>query len=248
MYYLGDEDDSVFPQEGRIVGGYQTTIEQVPYIAVLLTATNNSIFCAGSIISNQWIVTAAHCIVGMRPEDIKIRVGSSDYTEGGQLVDAIAILTNPNFDRVYRFDYDVGLIKINNITINNSTVATCQLPGEREYPSTGSSVLASGWGYQQSGGTPSRIVRAVLVRITFHLLCRLRYANLTNNMICAADTGKDTCQADSGGPLILPTARGSVLVGITSHGSGCALVSYPGVYTSVATPVIRRYIRDNTGI
>lgn len=46
--------------EGRIVGGEATTIDQIPY-QVSLSNRGFSHFCGGSIISEEWILTAAHC-------------------------------------------------------------------------------------------------------------------------------------------------------------------------------------------
>lgn len=51
-------------------------------------------------------------------------------------------------------------------------------------------------------------------------------------MICAGTEkgGKDACQNDSGGPLVV----GNILYGIVSWGCGCGRANYPGVYTNVA--------------
>jgi len=55
-------------------------------------------------------------------------------------------------------------------------------------------------------------------------------------MICAGEEGKDSCSADSGGPLVCPRADDgtTVLAGVTSFGSGCGHDGFPGVYTDVA--------------
>ena len=58
---------------------------------------------------------------------------------------------------------------------------------------------------------------------------------VTNDMMCAARPGKDTCQSDSGGPLYDKEAN--AVVGIVSWGNGCARPGYPGVYSRIATKV-----------
>lgn len=62
--------------------------------------------------------------------------------------------------------------------------------------------------------------------------------NITSNMICAGDVaqgGKDSCQRDSGGPLVDDIT--GELVGITSFGEGCGRPGYPGVYARVGAAI-----------
>jgi len=49
-----------FP-EGRIINGYEAAKGEAPYIVSLQT-TSNSHFCAGSLLDEVTIVTAAHCL------------------------------------------------------------------------------------------------------------------------------------------------------------------------------------------
>lgn len=48
------------PEGSRIVGGSVASRNQFPYQVALII--NNSGFCGGSIISNAWVLTAAHCV------------------------------------------------------------------------------------------------------------------------------------------------------------------------------------------
>lgn len=63
-------------------------------------------------------------------------------------------------------------------------------------------------------------------------------------MLCAGypSGGKDSCQNDSGGPLV----EGSTVVGIVSWGWGCAAAGYPGVYADVGA--LRDWIESATGV
>lgn len=63
-------------------------------------------------------------------------------------------------------------------------------------------------------------------------------------MFCAGSPGHDACFGDSGGPII----RGSVLTGLVSWGVGCAEPGYPGVYTNLAHPDIRNWVRNIAGV
>lgn len=67
---------------------------------------------------------------------------------------------------------------------------------------------------------------------------------ITDFMICAADTNKDSCQGDSGGPLF--DMKSQKLVGVVSWGYGCADPQYPGVYSNIAKQL--DWIRENAGL
>lgn len=69
-------------------------------------------------------------------------------------------------------------------------------------------------------------------------------AEITDRMICAGTTGKDSCTDDSGGPLVL---NNITQVGIVSWGIGCAEPNFPGVYTNLANPGIQEWIKNVTG-
>lgn len=66
-------------------------------------------------------------------------------------------------------------------------------------------------------------------------------------MICAGypDGGMDACYGDSGGPLVDDKRN---LIGIVSWGSSCALPGKPGVYTNLAAPEIRQFLKSHTNL
>ena len=120
-------------------------------------------------------------------------------------------------------------------------------------------VVVTGWGRQDSSGPSSDLLHRVGVRTLTNSQCTTdtlyQPGQITNNMICAAASGKvysvvsssntrtytafisgqDSCQGDSGGPLIYPEGGGRYYsqVGVVSWGYGCALATAPGVYSRV---------------
>jgi trypsin len=115
-------------------------------------------------------------------------------------------------------------------------------------PTAGSLSVVSGWGTLSFGdpNLPSQL-QAVDVYITSRAECDSAYAangGITENMICAGvpGGGKDACQNDSGGPLVV----GGQLVGIVSWGIGCAEADYPGVYSNVA--ILKSFVTQETGV
>lgn len=102
--------------------------------------------------------------------------------------------------------------------------------------------------YSQEGGAGGRpaILQKVTIPTVSRSVCQACYdammLYINTRSICAGlvgEGGKDACQGDSGGPL----TAGSVLVGITSWGIGCARADFPGIYTSV--PALSNWIKWN---
>lgn len=90
-----------------------------------------------------------------------------------------------------------------------------------------------GWGRTVSGdpNSLSDILLQVHVPLTSRKECQDAFPSaslITDSMICAGEKGKDACQFDSGGPLLLD----GKVVGIVSWGIGCG-EDLPGVYASV---------------
>ena len=85
--------------------------------------------------------------------------------------------------------------------------------------------------------------------------CYYRSHQITPNMLCASDQGKDACQGDSGGPLVTvkesegfngTTTINSYVIGVVSWGSKCADKMYPGVYARCILISLNRKTQDSS--
>ncbi|XP_020711972.2 transmembrane protease serine 9-like [Athalia rosae] len=230
---------------GKIVGGTATTINNYPYLVSIIY--NKEHVCGGSLISNQWILTAAHCIDGLKTSLFNVRVGSTYRTKGGTLVTAISsIVTHELYDDD-SYDYDVGLIRLASALTLSNAVKTVILPSSTYTVADRTSCAIAGWGKTSYGGAMSQFLLALTVPIVSQKVCYDTFIHrntVTARMICAGYTtgAKDTCQGDSGGPLVC----NKVQVGIVSWGAGCAAVGYPGVYSRVSA--LRDWIKKKTNV
>ncbi|XP_060234672.1 trypsin-4 isoform X2 [Meriones unguiculatus] len=215
-----DDDDD------KIIGGYTCPKHSVPYQVSLNDGTGHK--CGGSLISDQWVLSAAHCY-----KRIQVRLGEHNIhvLEGSeQFIDAEKIIRHPKYNKDTE-DNDIMLIKLKSPAILNSQVSTISLP--HSCAITGAQCLVSGWGNTVSlgGKYPSRL-QCLEVPVLSASSCRISYPGMiTRNMFCLGflEGGMDSCDGDSGGPVV---CNGEVQ-GIVSWGYGCAMRGKPGVYTKV---------------
>ena len=223
---------------GRIVNGELTTIEAHPY-QVSLQTISGSHFCGGSIISEDIIVTAAHCMQSYTASQFKVRLGSTEYKSGGELVAVKAFKFHEGYNSKTMVN-DVAVIKLASSVKESAKIKFVKLA--EKTPATGTHAVVTGWGtkcYLTCISLPNTL-QEVYVDIVDQKACassEYKYGSeIKDTMVCAYATNKDACQGDSGGPLV----ANNELVGVVSWGYGCAKTGYPGVYADV--PSVRSWI------
>jgi secreted trypsin-like serine protease len=224
---------------GFIVGGQQARPYEFPWQASIRRKATNGHFCGGIIISERWVLTAAHCTSGESPLLLSVVVGDWQRSAAStirQTLDVVNVIVHEKYDS-RNYDYDVSVIKVaTDIVFSEDVAPVCAPDSANDYVYYKSQ--CSGWGTLSSGGTccPD-ILQYVTMNITTNTFCQNVYGaryNITVDMICATDnigsTERDSCQGDSGGPLTIKEADGTFrVVGVVSWGIGCAS-GYPGVY------------------
>ncbi|XP_026316049.1 vitellin-degrading protease-like [Hyposmocoma kahamanoa] len=234
-----------FPQPGleevRIVGGEDIDISEAPYQVSLMYRGRHS--CGGTIVANDLIVTAAHCLMGSNPLDYQIRVGSSFNDNGGEIHSVREFIRHPGFNYM-GMDNDVAILYLIAPMKFSKEVAPIDMMEKHEEIKDGEHTIITGWGNTREGGGIPQILQKVLVPKISEEVCRDAYEpsySITPNMLCAGEVsgGKDACQGDSGGPLVY----NNKLAGVVSWGLGCARPEYPGVYAKVSA--LRDWIDEN---
>ncbi|PVH72381.1 putative trypsin [Cadophora sp. DSE1049] len=218
-----------------IVGGSAAVAGQFPYQVALLRGS--SLFCGGVLINANTVLTAAHCSVDYAAAAVSVRAGSLTYASGGTLVKVSKIIVHPSYNED-TINNDVAIWQLSTPIATSANIAYAVLPAQGSDPASGVSTTVSGWGLTSESGTtlPSSL-RFVSVPVVSRATCRAQYGTsaITDNMFCAAASGKDSCSGDSGGPITI-TSTG-VLAGTVSWGQGCAQAGYAGVYTRIGNYV-----------
>ncbi|HEX4717299.1 MAG TPA: serine protease [Thermoleophilaceae bacterium] len=252
-----------------VVGGKQVPPGQMRYVANVQIM---GVFgCTGTLIAPQWVLTAGHCgsatgslSQGIVPAPVawpasayQVVLGSV-YTDGhgGEahgvsqvLVDSDYILTNGTGN-------DVTLMKLDKPT----RIAPMRIAAVRERSSwkAGAMTTVAGFGKtsQDASGPPDQM-QSARVPVTTDAYCAKAYpgglSEATDDgsfdartMVCAGypQGGTDTCEGDSGGPLLASVKRGFRLAAATSFGAGCAQSGKPGVYARLAEGPIRAWLKS----
>ncbi|KAJ2311648.1 hypothetical protein IWW54_002524 [Coemansia sp. RSA 2705] len=204
----------------RIMGGSQADYNKYPFIVYLYNQADKT-FCGGSIISDVWILTAAHCIKSASSSDITVFVGQAEYALDMSKGSKVAEVNNhPQYDDS-TMENDISLLRLES-SISNGKVSTINI--DTTSVGDGTKVTALGWGYTEPNGSQaSKQLKKGDMTTLSKEKCGSIDSKFTGNdgpRICvAADTGTDTCPGDSGGPLIREVGGKTVLTGITSFGT-----------------------------
>ncbi len=226
--------------EPRIVGGADAAPNEYPWVAWL---TGSSEACGGTLVRREWVLTAAHCFDGDRPDQLTVRLGEHDLLrDDGPEVDrsVVEIIRHPSFDSV-SLDYDVMLLRLSAPVPTSDEIELGELG---DLPAPGLDLTVIGWGRTMEGGPGSWILQEVDVPRVSDAACNTSYGGgLTSRMFCAGFDmgGRDACQGDSGGPIM----AGRQVVGVVSWGIGCARPSLYGVYANLSNPEIAGFLSDN---
>lgn len=250
---LGYKHEEAGRAKPKIVGGVEAKKTDWPWVAGILysgVASNYSAqFCGASVIHQNWVVTAAHCVDrkygsrNLEPQDIKILVGGHNLAEGdGRRIAVKRIIVHPSYNAA-RYINDIALIELE----ESAGVETLPL-FEGSDDLAGENAVAIGWGSMSSDrNRPSYpdTRQQVTLPVAEQSLCNATYGSLVRDtMICAGvpEGGKDACQGDSGGPLVVYDESNWKLAGVTSWGVGCAQPGKFGVYTRASSYI--DFIRD----
>jgi len=230
----------------RIVGGTITEINEYPWQVGLVSKNSDRVWCGGSLINDQWVLTAAHCTAGESTRSMQILLGEHDYesdTEADSVRSNIAqIVDHPNYNsRTLNNDYSLVKLAQPIIFADHPHIRPICLPEDDSEDFNDMLATVTGWGTTSSGGSLSNELREVEVEVISNSECDNKYPNedITQYMLCAGvpQGGKDSCQGDSGGPLVSAgTGDGETPgenyehIGVVSWGYSCADARYPGVY------------------
>nr|XP_049703852.1 venom serine protease Bi-VSP [Helicoverpa armigera] len=233
------------------IAGNNVEMYRYPHMALLgfgEDAGSALWLCGGSLISETFILTAAHCISSDYLGPIRFAalglLKRSDPPERWQVFNISRVIPHPDFAPPSKY-HDIALLEISKpVTFSKEVFPACLDVGGQPQ----SRASATGWGKLGRNRPLADNLQEVNLYEFSAAECShnfpphrlLKRGYMHNIQMCyGGDTtteARDTCEGDSGGPLQVRSRISACLrtiIGVTSHGRGCGLAGSAGVYTRV---------------
>ncbi|KAI4903816.1 hypothetical protein NFI96_014576 [Prochilodus magdalenae] len=251
----------------RIVKGVNAEVGSAPWQVMLFKRSPQELLCGASLISDEWILTAAHCILyppwnkNFTIDDILVRLGKhvrAKYERGTEKIVAIdEIIIHPKYNWKENLNRDIALLHMKKpVTFTNEIHPVC-LPTKSVanfLMSEGFKGRVTGWGNLKESWTSNpqnlpAVLQQIHLPIVNQEVCRQSTTiRVTDNMFCAGYSSEDAqsgdaCEGDSGGPFVMknPDDNRWYQIGIVSWGEGCDRDGKYGFYTHLFR--MRRWMR-----
>ncbi|XP_045713213.1 serine protease 46-like [Phyllostomus hastatus] len=217
----------------RVVNGKVVDVGKWPWqVSILFLGVY---VCSGSLIHQQWILTAGHCLQrSLEPSQYSVMVGVQHLPENGTLLPLSHIVIHENFRNF--ISNDIALLKLKSPIVWSPLVQpSCATPLKGCRRRTSLSVVNQ---------TAPYSLQEVAVRIISNRICNDRYHFLFlkdqkmfvgKDMLCASsELGVDSCQSNSGSSMVCQLNKTWIQVGVESWSFSCKRHQFPDVYTSTA--------------
>lgn len=218
-------------------------VGEFPFMA-LLTYPEERTRCGAALVSDRFLITAAHCFKNEKPLTARLGTNRADDPLP-DIYEVSQVYSHRNYNRLSKQN-DIAIVELKTSVKRNVNVQPICLHTSLVDLPESTNLTIMGWGQDNHEEFPNSLLKGI-VRPVLRSRCQTAYdeagysLRLTENQLCslgdknAQNIATDTCQGDSGGPLVLRQNNKYYLVGLVSVGTGCGNPDVPGIYTRVSS-------------
>ncbi|XP_066902057.1 venom serine protease-like [Halyomorpha halys] len=238
--------------KGRIVGGRETLVNEYPLMAGLVSAEDQLLFCGASIITPHHALSAVHCTIEYKGQKIYLAVGEHNLLSNKEKEAALYPIDRTIVHEDYNdmtLANDIALVVVKRKIEFSQRIGPVCLPNKmlnlvNEHVKVLGKFLYIKYLYilltwalfhnkvgdlTTDQGSQSSVLMKVNLKVISTAECYKSHpidirSPKAKNVICTYRDNKDSCEGDSGGPVIWldPETNRFTLVGLVSHGRMCA--------------------------
>uniref|UniRef100_A0A6J0SZ84 Transmembrane protease serine 12-like n=1 Tax=Pogona vitticeps TaxID=103695 RepID=A0A6J0SZ84_9SAUR len=228
----------------QVVGGHNVQLGAWPWqVSLQIYRVGSGRYlheCGGSLINNNSVLTAAHCIKKwINPEYWRAVLGLHHlykWNSHTMYRRVKKIVIHPDF-KWGSYENDIAFFQLLRFVKYNEYIQPICLPDIAHLVTDMDLCYISGWGKREKKDKFQNTLQETKVDIIPLYICnRFDWFNgrISRNMICAGSASGhgDSCEGDSGGPLMcnFPNVSEYYLIGITSSATACGIPKHPGIY------------------
>jgi len=253
----------------NIIGGKTAIPYSWPWSAVFCEKQRPgecNLQCGGTLISNQWIMTAGHCFdPNTNPAGYSFKLGVFNQThndeEGEQVLDISEFHIHPKYNGgggQVPPTFDISLAKLKTpVEFTDHISPVCLPEKDKDLPAAGTPLFLTGWGRTQNSvfvGASNTLQQVSVPVVPSDKCKRFLWDQEFDTIFCVGfdEGGKGSCSGDSGGPAVYqdPANNGQwTQIGITSFGKGSMFQPCSGEYSGYSKvskyiDFIHEYVKD----
>lgn len=213
----------------RVMGGWDAPLNKYPWFAMLKTRYSWPTGCGGMLVAPQWVLTAAHCVVGAFVRGVEVGKfcrSDNNCNQAKENIGVDRVVTDPLYNNPVANIHDFALIKLES---RSSILPVTMDSGYSPHFLDGrSNLMAIGFGRTEQNSHPDKLLE-VEVKYVSNSKCIEKHGWIIRDAkLCAGENSEGACVGDSGGPLW--DADKNIVVGVTSYSNTCdpRLHDYPG--------------------
>jgi secreted trypsin-like serine protease len=248
----------------NIIGGKDAVPYSWPWQVSIYRKRNATYFshtCGATVISKQWIMSAAHCFAGEEiNENYLLKLGvynqEKDNEQGEQILKIVEIHVHPSYNQFQKGN-DMSLLKLEKPLEFSDHISPVCLPELNEdQPAADTNVFLTGWGKIRAGPREDTTIPIAtnLKQVAMPLLSQQRCGQVAGTLrpqllLCMGDgkSEKSACFGDSGGPTVIQDPKTSAWkqIGIASFVTDSRCAGY-SVYSRVSSNMdfVKKYVTD----